>query len=383
MALILARSPFYVNKGNFLDGATVDVIISYINGQSATVNLESYNVVFRGDVSIDISPFIRDFFTSYEVLEVRVIISGTEGQGTITETTNHIAIDGYGYYEEGANKDFTDYLRNDSAFYAGSNDVVYRNRKEPVSIPLLNASSASSQDTIVTSFKKGVVQTVKNVDFGFIDSGGNTYLETKERIQYISDLESPVSFEDRVSRESGVFESKNCYNQYNNLYSSSTIDKIVITPNGDSNSEHTINIIPVCESKYEPYKLVFTNKLGVREDLWFFKKSTNEITTKREEYKANTVQDYIAGDLSKHSYGSYNLNGREGMNMNTGFIPESFKENIRQLMLSETVWLERDGTRLPVTIKNSQMKLKQSINEKLINYEIEIEFSYDTINNIS
>ena len=67
MALILARSPFYVNKGNFLDGATVDVIIRYVNEQGAIVNLDSYNVVFRGDVSIDISPFIRDFFTSYEV----------------------------------------------------------------------------------------------------------------------------------------------------------------------------------------------------------------------------------------------------------------------------------------------------------------------------
>ena len=48
MALILARSPFYVNKGNLLDGATVDVIIRYVNEQGATVNLDSYNVVFRG-----------------------------------------------------------------------------------------------------------------------------------------------------------------------------------------------------------------------------------------------------------------------------------------------------------------------------------------------
>ena len=66
MALILARSPFYVSKGNFLDGATVDIIIRYVNENGTTVNLDSYNVVFRGDVSIDISPFIRDFFTSYE-----------------------------------------------------------------------------------------------------------------------------------------------------------------------------------------------------------------------------------------------------------------------------------------------------------------------------
>ena len=381
MALILARSPFYVNKGNLLDGATVDVIIRYVNEQGAIVNLDSYNVVFRGDVSIDISPFIRDFFTSYEVLEVRVIVSGTEGQGTITETTDYVAIDGYGYYEEGANKDFTDYLRNTTGFYAGSNSTIYRNRKEPITIPLLNPEVIPEDDidTFIKYYDDDELLFTTSRGFGY-ESG---VLVTADRIQYVTLNNFPISFSDRVLSDGGIMESDNCSDEYDDFYEDKTPNRVVISPYDDFGTQYEVAIVPVCESKYEPYKLVFTNKFGVREDLWFFKKSTNEITTKREEYKANTVQDYIAGDLSKHSYGSYNLNGRESMNMNTGFIPESFKENIRQLMLSETVWLDRDGTRLPVTIKNSQMKLKQSINEKLINYEIEIEFSYDTINNIS
>ena len=381
MALILARSPFYVNKGNFLDGATVDIIIRYVNENGTTVNLDSYNVVFRGDVSIDISPFIRDFFTSYEVLEVRVIISGTEGQGVITETTDYVAVDGYGYYEEGANKDFTDYLRNTTGFYAGSNSTIYRNRKEPITIPLLNPEVIPEDDvdTVINYYDDDELLLTTSIGFGY-ESGE---LVTEDRIQYVTLNNFPISFSDRVLSDGGIMESDNCSDEYDDFYDDKTPNRVVISPYDDFGTQYEVAIVPVCESKYEPYKLVFTNKFGVREDLWFFKKSTNEITTKREEYKANTVQDYIAGDLSKHSYGSYNLNGRESMNMNTGFIPESFKENIRQLMLSETVWLDRDGTRLPVTIKNSQMKLKQSINEKLINYEIEIEFSYDTINNIS
>ena len=381
MALILARSPFYVSKGNFLFGATVDIIIRYVNENGTTVNLDSYNVVFRGDVSIDISPFIRDFFTSYEVLEVRVIVSGTEGQGTITETTDYVAVDGYGYYEEGANKDFTDYLRNTTGFYAGSNSTIYRNRKEPITIPLLNPEVIPEDDvdTVIKYYDDDELLLTTSRGFGY-ESGE---LVTEDRIQYVTLNNFPISFSDRVLSDGGIMESDNCSDEYDDFYDDKTPNRVVISPYDDFGTQYEVAIVPVCESKYEPYKLVFTNKFGVREDLWFFKKSTNEITTKREEYKANTVQDYIAGDLSKHSYGSYNLNGRESMNMNTGFIPESFKENIRQLMLSETVWLDRDGTRLPVTIKNSQMKLKQSINEKLINYEIEIEFSYDTINNIS
>ena len=140
--------------------------------------------------------------------------------------------------------------------------------------------------------------------------------------------------------------------------------------------------MPVQECKYPTNKLIFKNKLGVEEDLWFFKKSTHNISTKRESYRANTLPNYLTGGLSQHSHASYNVNGKKTMTLNTGFIPESFKENIKQLMLSEKVWIMVGDDKLPITIKDSDMELKTSINEKLINYEIEIEFAYDIINNI-
>ena len=70
------------------------------------------------------------------------------------------------------------------------------------------------------------------------------------------------------------------------------------------------------------------------------------------------------------------------MTINTGFIPESFNENLKQLMLSEKVWIYLDGNKLPITIKDSDMQFKTVLNEKLINYEMEIEFAYDIINTI-
>jgi len=384
MSLILARSPFYVNKGNLADGATILVNVGYRDSAGVLITLANYTVVFRSESDIDISPFIRDFLGKYPVLQVATNLNGSNGQGVPQPqvTENHIAVEGFGYYEEGANKDFTDYLSDNVAYYAGSNQVIYRNRREPVRIPLLNPSTPSSTPTTVTSYEKGVIQSTETIDFGFYNIGGFDFYETEKRIDYIEIEEAPTSFEERVLADGGVFESGNCYNQYDDLYCSSTIDEIVITPDGDTSLNYTVKIVPVVECKYIPYRLTFLNKLGVKEDLWFFKKSTNEMSTKRESYKANTVSDYIAGDLTQHSYSSYNLNGREMLSMNTGFIPESFKENIKQLGLSEFVWIEKDGQTLPVTVKNSQLLLKQSVNEKLINYDIEVEFSYDIINNI-
>ena len=83
-----------------------------------------------------------------------------------------------------------------------------------------------------------------------------------------------------------------------------------------------------------------------------------------------------------HTYKDYNVNARESLSLNTGFLEESFSENFRQLMLSESVYVMIDNVKLPVNIKNDELSYKKSVNEKLINYSIEIEFSYDKLNNI-
>ena len=384
MGLILARSPFFINRSGLDDDATFTFTLRYRDGSGTLVNIENYTLAFRLEQNIDISPFIRDFLDVYEIINVRVVINGSiSGIPQTPIVDEYFAVDGYGYYEEGYNKDFESYLRNDVAFYAGSNKTIYRNRKEALNIPLLNPSSAvgANNGTFINYYQGNELIYTDNTDFGY---GFNTldYLVTEDRVQYISLDEFPSSFQDRVVSDGGVVESENCSDSYDNLYSEKTPDRVVIVPYNDQSASYEINIVPVTECKYTPHRLVFRNKFGVREDMWFFKKSTNEITTSRESYRANNKSSYISGDLSKHSYASYNVNGRESLSLNTGFVPESFNENIRQLMLSEQVWITVDNQRIPVTIKNSQKLLKKSINEKLINYEIDVEFAFDAINTI-
>ena len=68
--------------------------------------------------------------------------------------------------------------------------------------------------------------------------------------------------------------------------------------------------------------------------------------------------------------------------LNTGFIPESFNESIKQLMLSESVFLDYEDVRRPVNIIDTELQYKQHVNDKLINYAINFSFSNDVINNI-
>ena len=74
----------------------------------------------------------------------------------------------------------------------------------------------------------------------------------------------------------------------------------------------------------------------------------------------------------------FNVNGKESIKVNTGWVDESYSEVIKQLMLSETIRLND----LPVNITSKSSPMKKGINDKIINYEIGFMYSYDTINNI-
>ena len=52
------------------------------------------------------------------------------------------------------------------------------------------------------------------------------------------------------------------------------------------------------------------------------------------------------------------------------------------MQLSEDCWIEINNQTLPINVSSSSLKYKTQLNDKIINYTIEIEFAYDTINNI-
>jgi hypothetical protein len=74
--------------------------------------------------------------------------------------------------------------------------------------------------------------------------------------------------------------------------------------------------------------------------------------------------------------------GKESIVANTGFVCESMNEPFKQLMLSNQVWATISNNVTPVNIINSDFTYKTSLNDKLVNYTIEFEFAFDSINNI-
>ena len=144
----------------------------------------------------------------------------------------------------------------------------------------------------------------------------------------------------------------------------------------------TITINRICEPKYTPIKVTFVNKFGALQDLYFFKKRTDSISTTKEQYKRSVLADDGTYDIDVHQKRILNVQGRYNVSMNTGFIGEEMNEVFEQLLLSEQVWAYIDNTVTPIDITTSQLTYKTSLNDRLINYTIGVEYAFGVINDL-
>ena len=73
----------------------------------------------------------------------------------------------------------------------------------------------------------------------------------------------------------------------------------------------------------------------------------------------------------------------ESISLNTGFVPESMNPYYEELMVSEYVWLvDSSNVVYPVNLKDSSFTYKTGLNDKLINYTMNFEKSFNLVNNI-
>ena len=140
--------------------------------------------------------------------------------------------------------------------------------------------------------------------------------------------------------------------------------------------QKTFTFIEVCETKYGLDYCDFINKYGDWQRLTFFGATRNNFSSTGDTYKS--MPDSLDYDITKGTTQGFNINGSETVSLNTGWVPESYSEVMKQLLLSETVVLNG----LPVNVVTKSIKLMTSLMDRNINYKVSFKYSFDTINNI-
>jgi tRNA U34 2-thiouridine synthase MnmA/TrmU len=105
----------------------------------------------------------------------------------------------------------------------------------------------------------------------------------------------------------------------------------------------------------------------------------------KDSFKANTLNF----GTTQLTYGTniaqnkdFNVNGNKSIKLNTGFVSEGFNVVIKELIMSENIWIHENNSVYPLKAKTESLQMKKSVNDKLIDYAIDFEYSFDTINSI-
>ena len=145
-----------------------------------------------------------------------------------------------------------------------------------------------------------------------------------------------------------------------------------------------------CTKYGDGNKIIYINKYGVQQDLWFFLKETKNLARTNEGYKSNTITYPSAAaatyDVKNAPNKVFNTQGKQTHTLSSGYYPEFANQQFEELLLSEYVWLSTfrkgSGVIIPVKVKTSSVAFKTSVNDRLIEYTMEFEEAFDYINNI-
>ena len=138
----------------------------------------------------------------------------------------------------------------------------------------------------------------------------------------------------------------------------------------------TWDFTPICEPKYTPVVIDFINKYGAWQREFFFKASKTNISIESNDY--NVMQSSSNYDVLQGQKRSFNTNGMEAISVNSGYVNEDFSSNIKQLLMSERILIDNK----PAVCKTKSLELMKNINNHMINYSLEFEFAYNSINNV-
>ena len=378
MAKINVRSPYFINvSATGLTSAKLELII-YYGAANTTFGTPTYilsSTAVDEKVNFEVSSLIKDYIngkfngnypntgaTESEATTVFVdyrITQATSSGSTVGSPVYGVrAYDGFGYFEDGANPQF-------EQGYLQSNTTILKPDDSPLRIPIdpTNTTSVSffSNGEEIHTFSPSGTYTIQN------------------QILYISNESAGVdSYEDRVLSDGGTFEDSSCLDSFLSQIGVYPADTVYVS---GTEGVNVISVQNIEECKFMPYKLTFINKFAAYQDLWMFKRSDLSISKTEEEFRSNIISNG-SYNTYEHQYKTFNVNAKESLTLNTGFYPEEYNEVFKQMMLSERVWIEYDNKTLPVKIKSNDFSFRTRLNDKLINYTIQVEFAYDKINTV-
>ena len=358
MKLIFTRSPYFISVNEA--GQTGAKVKLYIWNEGTAVPATPTYILSKNipsatqtNLSFNISNYVREFIDNIAPLVPEPIVVEENNAwcfvkveryktvstvDTLLDTITYTSTNGYTKYLDGYNESI------ESAIIPLTNDLqtIYYNR-DAGNIPYVN---------LLFSNPTGA----ESLDIRWLQLNSNTVIDSTG----IGDVGN-FNYAVALANEGVAYDNGN---------------RLRIIDDATATTIATYRVIPLCEPKYTSVFCSFINAKGGWQFLTFFKAQTNNINVKGSAYKMMpSALDY---NIAQGQTKSFNINGGQTVKLNTGWVDENYSDIITQLLLSETILLDNK----PVEIKTQSSSLKTSLQDKMINYEMEFEYAFNLINDV-
>lgn len=419
---IYSGSPYFVQDNvTNLASATLNVYIytgTQTTNRPATPTYTLFSTAVNEEVVFEIGQLINDRVSStldgtYRTdgiwVDYQIVRTLNDDSQTTQTMVQEFATEGYTYFEEEANYKTTpshllstDFLR----VMEGEDFKLPINRNYGASEVILNRSGSSDVTTTISSTTASgqVIQYVNipyatdNVSVQIMGAAGLPYshdnsIFTDDNVTaavaaaYLTD--NGFSNAGMAAALAAPFDSPSTMLETNittyvGFASNYGMPSDYFTWLGTGGVElKKLNISYEDECKFSPIKVTFINRFGVMEDIWFMKRSDLSSNVESKEYQNNQILSGGSYNVREHQYKKYNVTSKESLTINSGFIKEEFNESFRQLLQSSQVWISYNGNDFtPVNIKSKDLGFKTRLNDKLINYTLELDFAFNKMNTV-
>jgi len=133
-----------------------------------------------------------------------------------------------------------------------------------------------------------------------------------------------------------------------------------------------------CEAKYTPIRIQWKNRYGQWDWFTFPKVNRKGFKTKSRDYRPQ-VGSWNSSTLQYNDYEStiqkYVVDTDETLLVNTDWLPETYNEAFKQLLVSPEIYQVEDNGNLltPLSITTSDFQIKTVVNDQLIQYSFSFE----------
>lgn len=359
MAISLIRSPLYLTSSS-VNGAYA--ILTLRVAGNVIYEVKKYKQVTDNRVLFEVAELLRDYLdVTYSDVTTHskawsFTISWYDNNDTLlsSKSGSGFISDGYAYFEDGYNPVSINGLLQ-------SNNIVYRLQDADVKIPI-DRNKATS---VIYLSNNNIVKTE------------TITTSSVQAIQYIGS--SRDSFKDRVIEDGGTFEENSCILEFDDTVDLDKVDTIRVV---SDDVVEEIKVKTITECRYKPAKVSFVNKYGAVQEIWFFKKSIETINTKSEKYQSNINTVFGSYDIADHQVRNFNVQSSKKITLNTGYVDESYNGPMKELMQSEKVWMEIDSVITPMNLSTRNLTFKTSVNDKLVDYKIDLDYAFNGIQNV-